>query len=797
MSSGKSFDSNSKAYLDLSELIPKYGMHVSRNAITLGNDMLLGVVAFQGTPFKTVLNGELEHDADHITRFFNELVKVNAPNIEFKTHMVKRKAKVHLDMQFDNWFSERLAKKYLEPFESGEFFAVRYYLSIIFKYKNIEKGVEEFSDLLTFVKQALAEYGVDVLGVYEDKENGALISQIGQFLASLVNCTEMEDNFITVNSGFISNKLQLAKIYFGSDLAEIRNHDKSKFGVFYDMMEYPPTSSRGMWNNLLDAKAEFTLTQSFFPFTISASSNAIESQLNKLQSSSRPPEGLIAELESVKSDITQGDVIIGEYHSALAVFADNAVDAVERGTTVTNLLRTSSYAMYLKATNIGHESFYSHLPGSRLKPFAEPKTTRNLACGWSLNNYPLGKAKGNPIGDGNAIIPLKTPADSLYYFNSHYSEIGKDNTGEKMLGHCMILGQSGAGKTTLEGVLANFIGRFNGKFFGIDFNSSMKLFFQTLGGKYFDIKEGEPTGLNPFQLPDGPGVRAFLYSLLAACGRNNKGEPVTAVEESKIKNAVDSIMMMPESQRRFSQVRSVLPPEGDDGIGDRLSKWQYSCDGTYAWALDCPVNLFNPNELDRIAFNCTDILTEGGTVVTEPILATLFEMKDMMQHDGGMMTTFVEEFWVPANFPTTQEKIKGTLKAGRIKNEFMFLVSQSPADAIQCEIFAAIVEQTATKIYLPNKKATWEEYQKCGLNRKEFDELCKLGLLSRTFLVSQDSGSGFCKLDLYGFNEFLPVISATWQGIALADAVREELGTEEISEWIPEFIKRYEAQQKK
>lgn len=795
MSNAKSFDSNSKAYLDLSEQIPKYGMHVSRNAITLGDNMLLGVVAFQGTPFKTVLNGELEHNADHITRFFNELVKVNAPNIEFKTHMVKRKEKVHLDMRFKNWFSQRFADKYLEPFKAGEFFSVRYYLSIIYKYKHINKGVEEFGDILTFAKQALAEYGVEVLGVYEDEESGAVISQIGQFLASMVNCTELKDNFITVNSGVISNKLQLSKIYFGSDLAEIRNNDSSKFGVFYDMMEYPPMAERGMWNKLLDAKAEFTLTQSFFPFTTAASANAIDSQINKLQSSSRPPEGLIAELESVKSDITQGDIIVGEYHSTLAVYADTAVDAIERGTTVTNLLRTSSFAMYQKATNIGHDSFYSHLPGSRHKPFKEPKTTRCLASGWSLNNYPLGKAVGNPIGDGNAIIPLKTPADSLYYFNTHYSDIGKNNTGEKMLGHCMILGQSGAGKTTLEGVLANFIGRFDGKFFGIDFNSSMKLFFQTLGGLYFDIKEGEPTGLNPFQLPDSPGVRAFLYSLLAACGRNSRGEPVTAVEEAKIKNAVDTIMLDDNiSNRRFSYVSTLIPPEHDDGLGDRLSKWQYSCDGTYAWALDCPVNLFNPLELSRIAFNCTDILTEGGTVVTEPILATLFEMKDMMQHDGTMMTTFVEEFWVPANFPTTQSKIKATLKAGRIKNEFMFLVSQSPADAIQCEIFAAIVEQTATKIYLPNKKATWEEYQKCGLNRKEFDELCKLGLLSRTFLVSQDSGSGFCKLDLYGFNEFLPVISATWEGIALADQVREDLNTNEISEWVPEFIKRYEAQ---
>jgi len=796
MSSGKSFDSSSNAFLPLNELIPSYGMHVSRNAITLGDNMLLGVVEFQGRPFQTVLNTELERDSDYITRVFNELVKINASNIEFKTHMVKRKEKVHLDMRFDNWFSERLAKKYLEPFQSGEFFSVRYYLSILYKYKNIEKGVEQFGDLLTFVKQALAEYGVNVLGVYEDKENGALISEIGQFLASLVNCTEMTDNFITVNNGLIANKLQIAKLYFGSDLAEIRNDKNSKFGVFYDMMEFPPTSSRGMWNKLLDAKAEFTLTQSFFPFTISASSKAIESQINKLESSSRPPHGLIDELYAVQSDITQGDIVIGEYHATLAVFADTATDAVERGTSVANLLLSSSYANFQKATNLGHKSFYSHLPGSRHKPFKEPKTTRNLVNGWSLNNYPMGKATGNPIGDGNALMPLKTPADSLYYFNTHYSEIGKNNTGEKMLGHCMILGQSGAGKTTLEGVLANFIGRFGGKFFGIDFNASMKLFFQTLGGQYFDIQEGENTGLNPFQLPDSPGVRAFLYSLLAACGRKSRDEPVTAVEEGKIKNAVDTILMMPWEQRRFSYVSSLIPPEGDDGIGDRLSKWQYSCDGTFAWALDSPTNRFNPYELDRIAFNCTDILTEGGTVVTEPILATLFEMKDMMQEDGAMMTSFVEEFWVPANFPTTQNKIKATLKAGRIKNEFMFLVSQSPADAIQCEIFAAIVEQTATKIYLPNKKATWEEYKKCGLNRKEFDELCQLGLLSRTFLVSQDSGSGFCKLDLYGFNEFLPVISTTWEGIALADEVRAAVGSDEISTWIPEFIRRYEAKQR-
>lgn len=797
MKNANAFNAASKTYLDLNEVIPDYRQHVDRQVITLNDDKLLSVIKFDGSPFMTVLDDELEKQSNTLTRVFNEMAKINAPNIEFKTHMVKKLEKAKLNMKFDNWFSAKFAERYMQQFENGSFYSVHYYLSITIKYRRgIDDGIDKIKSAIAFCKQALANYRPVVLGI-KYNASGAVLSEIGQFLASLVNGNEENDNYVSVRNGYIADTLQNSAIYFGSDLAEIRlSTGETKYSTFYDLMEYPKSSFCGMWNKLLEVKSEFVLTQSFFPFTVSASASAIETQINKLESSSRPPEHLIDELYAAKSEVSTGDVIIGEYHATLTVFGDTPQEALDNGENVKTTLITSSNANFVKATNTGYLSFYSHLPESQYKPFSEPKTTRNFINGWSLNNYPIGKAEGNPVGDGYALMPMKTVADSIYYFNSHYSEVGKNNTGEKMLGHCMILGQSGAGKTTLEGVLANFIGRFDGMFFAIDFNYSMKLFFEALGGLYFDIKDGEPSGLQPFQLPDSPDTRAFLYSLLAACGRKNNGEPVTAVEENKIKEAVDTIMMMPFEQRRFSLVREFLPPEGDDGLGDRLGKWQYSCGGTYAWALDCPKNLFNPDELTRIAFNSTDILEGGGSIVTEPILSVLFQIKDMMQKDGGMMTSFIEEFWVPANYPTTQEKIKGTLKAGRIKNEFMFLVSQSPTDAINCAIFDSIIEQTATKIYLPNNKAVWEQYEKCGLNKKEFAELVELDLLSRTFLVSQDSGSGFCKLDLHGYDEFLPVISSTWEGINLANKVREELGTENIEQWIPEFIVRGMSEEK-
>ncbi len=89
-----------------------------------------------------------------------------------------------------------------------------------------------------------------------------------------------------------------------------------------------------------------------------------------------------------------------------------------------------------------------------------------------------------------------------------------------------------------------------------------------------------------------------------------------------------------------------------------------------------------------------------------------------MQRDGKLMLTIVEEFWMPANFPLTQDMIKSALKAGRLKNEMMWLTSQSPEDAVNCAIFAALVQQTATKILLPNPDAEFDGYKKLVLLKK-------------------------------------------------------------------------------
>lgn len=119
----------------------------------------------------------------------------------------------------------------------------------------------------------------------------------------------------------------------------------------------------------------------------------------------------------------------------------------------------------------------------------------------------------------------------------------------------------------------------------------------------------------------------------------------------------------------------------------------------------------------------------------------------------------------------------------------MVLVSQSPEDAINCPIFPDIIQMTPTKVFLPNPEATFDKYKQCGLNQKEFDDLFALDKDSRTFLIKQSHQSTFAKLDLNGYDEFLPIISGSWESIQLSHEVRREVGNDP-KDWVPIFRER-------
>lgn len=331
-------------------------------------------------------------------------------------------------------------------------------------------------------------------------------------------------------------------------------------------------------------------------------------------------------------------------------------------------------------------------------------------------------------------------------------------------------------------------------------NRGMDIFIRALDGDYFAIEEGRPTGINPFQFEDGPKLRDFLNDLVVGCA-NDGSITCTSEEQNQIKNAIDTVMSLPVPLRRFSALLQSIPARGGNELHARLLKWCNTEEnqGRFAWVLDNPVNQFDPDDFKIVGFDVGSILKENYQP-TEPLLACLLYLKSQMVKKHSLLCTVVEEFWLPLKYKTPQEMMLDVLKTGRKRGEFMILVTQSPEEAVNSPIFPAIVQQTPTKILLPNPDAEYKNeqgggYSRIGLTQKEFIQLQKLALDSRTFLIKQGHQSSFGVLDLYGFDDEISVLSGTTKNVELLDEILSNFDKQPISDvWLPIF---YEARRQK
>ncbi|EGU31275.1 conjugal transfer protein TraE [Vibrio ichthyoenteri ATCC 700023] len=773
------------------ELLPKYSRLVTPDILALDNEKVIATIKIRGIIYETASDNSLNNYFLSEKRLLNALCRKYGSDLAVWTHIVRRKDTFNETYKFESEFMQSFSDKYTKRFNKTDFYCTDYYITFVLKHKKLDDGISELEDILRAARVIFSPFNMQVLSIQEKK--GTFLCDNLSFLSFILNNSFTD---IPLSHDKAVYTIPKSNIHFGYDTVEIRNHDSdtSKFAVCYELDVYAQSTTAGMWDFILNMPVEFVLCQSMIFMQTSKTVKLMNSMINQLESADESVDD-IGELAFGRDAIKSGEISFGDYHASIIVFGEDEDTAIEKGSIITNEF-LSRDTTWRRSNLTSIYTLQSQLPASDVRPLSSPRTIANLTCGLSLHNNSLGKKIGNPIGDGTALIPLKTKDDTLYYFNSHASDHYKNVQGEKYSGHTLILGTTGTGKTTLEGTLVGFATRFDPAIFAIDYNRSTELYIRAFGGKYFAFNEGICTGLNPFQLDDTPKLRSFLYRLVSRCAADGTNT-VSDEDNYTIKQAVDTVMSLDFINRRFSVMLQSIPM--GTSLRLRLSKWCHSENGTLAWALDANENKFNPSEFNRIGFDTTFLLEPDGDKIhpaCEPILATLFFIKELMQKDGQLCLTIVEEFWCPANFPLTQSLMKKILKAGRLRGEFMYLVSQSPEDAINCAIFAAIVQQTPTKILLPNPDGDPESYKKIGLSDKEIQEVLALNTASRTFLVKQSNDSVFAKLDLHGF-EHLPIISGSSEDIALYECVCEQIQNDEPDNWIPVFLQVKQLQKTK
>lgn len=781
--------SNIKKTLEFKKFVPEYRKHISDNIILVGGDRLLFTVKIDGTSFITTDDVILQNSFVSFANFLTFLGKDYGGRLAIWTHIVKKRSKLQDVYRFENMFISKFAESYLQQFSKQKFYETSYYITFSLKYLDLIDGEQDINTILLRSENMLRQYNGVSLSLVDVSETTSH-SQLGTFLSSLING---EDSIITLSDSNFQDSICNSDIFFNYDFIEIRNKNSltSKFATCYSLRDYPAETYPNMWDFLLDVEMEFILTQSFLFMSTQRSIATTNQQINKLQSVNSDIEE-DNELVVLKRSLEKGGQSLGVYSSSFVAFGDSPDNAIANGVKLaTEFINFGGGVRWSKATLDNVYSYCSNLPNSKFLPFNSIRTTTNLSCGFSMHNYYGGKQYGNPIGDGSAILPLKTRSGGIYFYNSHFSDFDRDERGKKISGHVLILGATGFGKTTTEAVIFSFLQRFNPNMFVIDYNRSTELYMRAFGAEYYVLKLGQETGLNPFQLEDTASdeLKQFLYNLVYVCARDTEGR-VTDEERKQLKLAVDSVLSLPRKYRRFSALLQSIPKSS---LLIRLEKWCITDHdtGVYAWALDSPVNKFDPDNFNKIAFDLTALLKKGARnfELIEPILLILFYYKSRMQRSGNLTASIIEEFWIPCSFELTANMIEDSLKAGRMKNEFVYLVSQSPNDVFSNDISTAVAEQTQTKIFLGNPFAKREGYADLKCTEKEINIISSLNQQDRCFLIKQGNFSSVAKLDLSDSLYFLPILSSSQDGIVECEKLREKLG-DDPANWVDVFLEK-------
>ncbi len=773
-------------------LTPLMEHHVGHECIVkLAPNRLLSVIRLKGISHEMTDQAELDRQYERLNRYFLALGKKEGANLMLQAYITK--AGLQLDTQFNMPLTalQDFVDAYTRPFRNGTYRQVGYTLVLILRYRDLDDGIKRMTELLMVSRTMLADYDPAFMGI-EENRHGALISQVGRFFSQVFNGDEQD---VLIGDTRLGDAVIDSVTNFEAmDYVQVRpNKGGKRYATTYDLRSLPNAGTfSGIWDEAVGQQIDFTLVQMFLFEDRNKAKRALTKQIFDL-SQTEGENKQTQELDEAIEGITLGELSFGRFHAALVVYGDTPDAAIENGAKMESIFSTYDTS-FVRSTITNVYSWFAQFPAYLDVPYPQTKSTENLACTFSLHTTPSGKAKGNPIGDGSALMPARTATDGMYFLNAHDSPAGQNSLGEKLPGHMCFTGMTGAGKTTAEAITLVFLSRFNPMLFAIDYNRSLENLLRALNTQYFAIEPMQPTGINPFQLPDTPQLRQFLYETVVACAGGV--DQCSQEEERQIQHSIEAVLQHSEVKNRsLSLLLQNIPLLGGNCLHTRLMKWSRTLNGPYAWVLDSAVNQFDPKQYRRLAFDCTNVLkkefVKNHPVAIQVLLNTLFFLKRLVQQNepGSLMVDVVAEYWVPLSFESTADAIKEILKAGRTRGETLIMDTQSPEDSADSEYGPAVVQQTITTVWLANTKADAESYAKFGIKGKVFDVIKGLHPQDRGMVVVQGHQAVQLKMDLPAeLKYWLPLLSTTTENSAIAQEIRHCLATDDPEIWVPALL---------
>ena len=771
-----------------------YTRHVDASTLATKNGELLQIVQLAGYPFETA--DDATRDGLKDTRNTLTLALASSRHILYH-HLVRREVPADLGGEFTG-FAAAVDAAWQRRLTRTRLYVNDLYLTVLrrpapglaglvdwvrglftdheLRRRDADRAdsLRELHDATASIITTLAAYRPRLLTTYQHA--GRLYSEPLAFLSYLLN---HEQRPVLLPAGPIDAYLPTKRPFFAQELFELRGAAPADqtYGAILSIKDYADTTWAGMLDDLTELPHAMTITQSFVFDERAAALDKLNRQGRVLDAAQDQAASQRAELIDAADDLASNRIAFGGHHISVLLTSRDET-RLERALTDTTATLTQRGIIAVREDVNLEPAYWAQLPGNQQFIARQADiSSLNWAAYASLHNYPAGQRTGNHWGD--CIALLQTTSATPYAFNFHSADVG----------NFTVVGPTGSGKTVVLTFLLAQAQRHQPVSYFFDRDRGAELCIRALGGWYSVLRPGEPSGLNPLQLPDTPANRTFLRAWLATLVRPSDGTPLSGQDRAVIARAVDANYgaVKAASHRRLAVLSELfsgheLRSEGES-LAARIQPWVKH--GERAWLFDNPTDQLPDARIQ--GFDLTYLLDDPLARV--PVLLYLFHRIEQGL-TGDKTLVFLDEGWRALDDPVFEESLRGWLKTIRKKNGLVGFGTQSASDILTTRIGPTIVEQCRTQLFMPHFKADAKGYcEGFGLTPHELTVVQGLGESSRCFLVKHDATSVVARLDLAGEDDILAVLSGREDTVQLLDDIRAEVG-DDPGVWLPVFHER-------
>ncbi|MDP3750784.1 MAG: conjugal transfer protein TrbE [Polaromonas sp.] len=411
-----------------------------------------------------------------------------------------------------------------------------------------------------------------------------------------------------------------------------------------------------------------------------------------------------SDADAALQELGSDQVAFGYATATVTVFDADPTAADEKLRAVERAIQGRGFVTIPETLN-AVDAWLSSVPGHAYANVRQPiVSTLNLTHMMPVSAVWAGPERNKHL-DGPPLIVTRTDGATPFRLVTHIGDVG----------HTLVVGPTGMGKSVLLATLAMQFRRYPGsRIFAFDMGRSMRATILGLGGEHYDLGPEGSIAFQPLARIDQHGYRTWAAEWIEGRLRL-EGIAVGPPEKDAVWSALNSLASAPVEQRTMTGLSVLLQ---SNALRQALKP--YVLGGAYGKLLDADADRLGSASVQ--GFEMEELMHSKAAVLA--VLGYLFARFDE-RFDGEPTLLILDEAWRFLDEPVFASRIRQWLKALRKKNVSVIFATQSLADIKDSTIAPAIVESCASRIFLPNPQAAEPQirviYEGFGLNNRQIE----------------------------------------------------------------------------